>query len=164
MMVDLELTRSPRDRHLYELEGVGTLRLEGFASARATAEAGGHRWHIARRGLWRQLQATDAAGAEVGAFERRLMGGSVVRWHDRCYTLRRASVWRERYALADGDSEFALLDAKGWGKRPVKITVDHPAALDPGLLLFAAFVVRMLAGESGAGASAGVTAATAGSS
>ena len=165
-MVELELKRTRHDRDLYELENVGTLRLEGVVSTRATAEAGANRWRIARRGLWRQLQATDVAGTVVGAFERRLIGGSHVYWRDRRYTLRRASLWRGRYALADGDTdrEVALLDAKGWGKRPVKITVDHQPALDPGLLLFTAFVVHTLAADSSAGSSAAVIAATGGTS
>jgi hypothetical protein len=162
-MVDLELRRLPRDRGAYELEGVGVLRLGGLLSTRATAEAGGARWRIGRRGFWRELQATDDLGAVAGAFERRLLGGGTVRWHDRSYALRRASLWRERYALADGDREVALLDAKGWGRRPVRITVADPAAIDPGLLLFAAFIVDTLAGDAGAAASAGVIAATSGS-
>jgi hypothetical protein len=37
--------------------------------------------------------------------------------------------------LADGDREIALLDSKGWGRRPLTITVDEHTALDPGLLL-----------------------------
>jgi len=41
-MAEIELTRTPRARRLYALEGVGTLRLQGFASRRATAEAGCH--------------------------------------------------------------------------------------------------------------------------
>jgi len=66
--------------------------------------------------------------------------------------LRPASRWRERYALADGDRELAVLDGKGWGKRPVKITTEDPAAVEPGLLLFAVFVVRGLAEDAGAAA------------
>jgi hypothetical protein len=45
---------------------------------------------------------------------------------------------------------------KRWRRRPVKITADGPRALDAGLLLFAAFVVRGL-GED-ASAAAGATA------
>jgi hypothetical protein len=45
---------------------------------------------------------------------------------------------------------------KRWGRRPVKITVGGPSALDPGLLLFAAFVVRGL--REHASAAAGATA------
>jgi hypothetical protein len=51
---------------------------------------------------------------------------------------------------------LAVFEGKGWGRRPVKVTVDDPRALDPGLLLFAAFVVRGL-GED-ASAAAGATA------
>jgi hypothetical protein len=38
-MAEIELTRMPRARHLYALEGVGTLRLQGFASRRATGRS-----------------------------------------------------------------------------------------------------------------------------
>jgi hypothetical protein len=124
----------------------------------ATAEADGRRWEIARRGFWRQLQATDAAGTVVGAFERALLRSSTIRWHDRDYKLGRASVWRERYALSDGEREIAVLDGKGWGRRPVTIEVDEP--VEPGLLLFAAFVVRTLARESSDGSSGASVAAT----
>ena len=64
------------------------------------------------------------------------------------------SAWRERYALADGDAELALLDGKGWGRRPVAVEVDDSGTLDPGLMLFAAFVVRGLAEDAGAAAAA----------
>jgi hypothetical protein len=37
-----------------------------------------------------------------------------------------------------------VLDAKSRGERPVKITIDEPASVDPGLLLFAAFATRQL--------------------
>jgi hypothetical protein len=64
---------------------------------------------------------------------------------------------RERYALTDDEGELALIDARGWGKRPVGLTVVR--ALDPGLLLFVAFVSDTLAKEAsstaGGGASAG---------
>jgi hypothetical protein len=155
-MADLELKRTPGDRRRYALEGVGTLRLEGLASRTATAEAGGGSWRIARRRSWqRVIEATDAASAPVGEFEpRALRRGGTLRWAGRELTLRPASQWRERYALADGDRELVILDGKGWGRRPVKLTLDDPAAIDPGLLLFAAFVVRGLAEDSGAGTAA----------
>jgi hypothetical protein len=41
---------------------------------------------------------------------------------------------RDADALADGDKELAVLDGKGWGRRPVKVTLDDPAAVPPGLL------------------------------
>jgi hypothetical protein len=163
-MADLELKRTPGDRRLYALEGVGTLRLKGFASRTATAEADGSRWRIARRGFWqRVVQATDSAGAAVGEFEPgSLRRGGTLRWAGRELKLRPASHWRERYALTDGDRELAILDGKGWGRRPVKVTVDDLGAVEPGLLLFAAFVVRGLAED--AGAAAGTAASSSSSS
>jgi hypothetical protein len=59
-MTVLELTRTPGDRRLYALEGVGSLRLEGFASRAATVTSGGSSWRIARSGFWRRvIEATD---------------------------------------------------------------------------------------------------------
>jgi hypothetical protein len=43
-----------------------------------------------------------------------------------------------------------VLDGKGWGKRPVTLSVADPEAVDPGLLLFATFVVRGLAEDAAA--------------
>jgi hypothetical protein len=56
--------------------------------------------------------------------------------------------------LLDGDREVAVFDGKGWGRRPVKITVDDRTALNPGLLLFAACVVSGLAQDVSAAAGA----------
>ena len=163
-MTELELTRTSGNRRLYELEGVGTVQLEGLFSRRATAEANGTRWQFTRRGFWqRGVQASDVLGAAVGEFAPHgLRRGGALHWGGRELTLRPASSWRERYALADGEHELALLDGKGWGKRPVKVTVDEPGAVEPGLLLFAAFVVRGLAEDAGSTAAAGAGAATAG--
>ncbi len=159
-MAELELTRTQGDRRLYALEGVGTLRLEGLFSRAATAEAAGTSWKIARRGLWRRhIEATDGVGSAVGEFEpRELRRGGTLRWAGSEFAVRPASSWRDRYALADGDRELAILDGKGWGRRPVKITLDDPAKVDAGLLLFAAFVVRGLAEDAGAASAAGASA------
>ena len=126
----------------------------------ATAEAGAESWHITRRGFWRRtIQATDAADSVVGEFESRgLRRGCALRWAGRELVLRPASKWRERYALADGDRELAVFDGKGWGRRPVEVSVDDPATVEPGLLLFAAFVVRGLA-EDASSAAGGAAAA-----
>jgi hypothetical protein len=158
-MAELELVRMRGQGRLYAVAGVGTLRLEGFASRRALAEAEGESWRFGRRGFWqRVIEATDAGGGLVGEFEpQTLRRGGPLRWEGREHVLRPASAWRERYALADGDRELALFDGRGWGKRPVRITVEGSIA--PGLLLFAAFVVRGLA-EDAAGAAAGASAAT----
>jgi hypothetical protein len=42
-MGDLELTRAPRDRRLYVLADIGSVRLKGWASRAASAEADGRR-------------------------------------------------------------------------------------------------------------------------
>jgi hypothetical protein len=163
-MPDLELTRTPEDRRRYALEGVGTLRLEGLFARRATAVAGAASWSFDRVGFWqRSMEATDATGAVVGTFDARsIKRGGTVRWGGRELTLRPSSWWKERYALADGDREIAVLDGKGWGKRPVRVTLDDPAAVEPGLLPFAAFVVRGLAEDAGATAGAGASVAATG--
>lgn len=92
---------------------------------------------------------------EIEGFEQQLARrGGTLRWGQRELTLRPASVWRERYALADGDRELVLLDGTGWGRRPVRITIDDPRAIEPGLLLFAAFVVRGVAADAAAASGA----------
>lgn len=159
-MTELALTRSSGDRRRYELPGFGTLQLGGWASRWASAEAGDRRWGFARRGLLRaRIEATDPAGAVVGRFEgRSLKRGGALRWEEHEYVLKPDSKWTERYALFDAERRLALLEGKGWGKRPVGVDVDDIAATDPGLLLFAAFVVRALAEDATASASASASA------
>jgi hypothetical protein len=156
-MPEIELTRSRENRKLYVLDGIGTLLLRGWTSRGATAEAEGRSWEIERRGFFAPVtEATDASGTVVGEFRgRTLRRGGTVLWADRELKLRPASSWRSRYALAEGERELAVLDAKGWGKRPVAIAVDDPRAIDPALLLFAAFVVRGLAEDSSSASAAG---------
>ena len=161
-VTELELTRVPGDRRLYSLAGAGTLRLEGFLGRSAIAQSDGRTWKIARRGFWqREVVATDETGAVCGTFDpRSIRRGGMLRFGDRELTLNPASSWRERYELAEDGRQLALLDGKGWGKRPVRLTIEDGEQLDPGLALFATFVVRGLAedasGASGAGASAAV--------
>lgn len=165
-MTELELERAPGDRRLYVLRGVGSIRFGGLFSRGATAETNGERWHFSRRGLFgRSAEAVDETVATVGRFEpRSIRRGGEITWGGRELTLRPASSWRERYALADGETELALLDGKGWGRRPVAISVEDSAQIEPGLLLFAAFVVRGLAEDAGAvAATTASTAATSGS-
>jgi hypothetical protein len=161
-MNELELTRSPDDRRLYVLEGVGTLRLGGPFSRSAVAQAGGESRHVARCGFWRRaIQATDSSGSLAGEFvPRDLRRGGELCWAGRELTLRPASSWRERYALADGDRELVILDGKGWGRRPVAVKILYRYGIEPGPLLFAAFVVRQLAVNAANASSAATTAAT----
>jgi hypothetical protein len=150
-MADLELKRTPDDRRTYDLEGVGTLRLEGWKGPRATADTGVRSWQFAGRGLWKRgIDATDAFGGTAGSFEhRRRRRGGTLRWGDDDFELRQASLWHDRYALVEGERELVVLDGKDWSKRPVRVTVEDPEEIDPGLLLFAAFAVRRLAQDVG---------------
>jgi len=103
-MVDLELPRTPEDRRLYSLEGVGTVRQDGLFSRSVTAEAGGRSWRFTRRGFWqRAMEATDAAGTIVGEFEpRSIRRGGRLAWSGRELTLQPVSPLRERYVLNEG--------------------------------------------------------------
>jgi hypothetical protein len=143
----LQLTPIPGDRRLYALDGVGTLRLTGGGSLTATAEAGALAWKMTYRGLLALIiEAADAAGAIAGEFRGRpLHRSGLLRWCDRELTVRPDSVWRERYVLAEDDRRLATIEAKGWGRQPVNLRVDGEAGFEPGLLLFAVFVVGTIA-------------------
>ena len=165
-VTDLELTRASDDRRLYSLGDVGALRLEGAFSRSATATAGGSSWTFARRGFWqRDLQATDAAGTVVGEFvPRTLRRGGTISWAGEEFILHPAGPLRERYVLATDERDLALIDGKSWGRRPVKVSLTEHNAPAPGLLLFAAFVVRQLAVNAANAAAGGGTAAVSSSS
>ena len=77
---------------------------------------------------------------------------------DRELQITPASRWKERYALKDGERELAVLEGRSWGKRPVRVAVDDPSAVDPLLLLFAAFVARRLAEDAASAATSASTA------
>jgi hypothetical protein len=152
-MSELELTRTPGDRRRYLLDGVGTLRLEGHFSRGATAEAATGTWRFSRRGFWqRGMEATTPAGDVAGEFAPRgFRRGDALRWGDRELTLQPISALRERYLLAEGGRELGRIDGRSWGRRPVTVTLAEPASIEPGLLLFACFVVRQLADDSSSG-------------
>ena len=162
-MAEFELTRSKEDRRLYELGALGSLRLEGVFARRATATSAGATWRIGRSGLFGQkIYALGTGDVVVGEFDpRAIRRGGELRWKGQSFELRPASAWRERYALAVGDSEFALFEGKGWGSRPVKVEITRPEAVEPGLMLFAAFVVRSLAEDAGSAAGGSVAATSA---
>lgn len=143
--MDLELTRSPKDRKLYALKGVGQLRLEGLFASRATAEVPDGRWKFDRRGMRGPLRAFDPSGTFTGRFEPRLFGGGTLMWRRHDMAVRRASSENDRYALADGDRELALFDAYSRSKESTRISLERLEDVEPALLLFAAWVVRMLA-------------------
>jgi hypothetical protein len=136
-MGELELTRAPGDRRLYVLANIGTVRLpEGWRSTGGRVEGNGRTWEIARG------QAIDETGTLVGSFQAHTFRrGGTLRWIDRELQLRRVRSWRRRFALADGEQELAVFERREWVRRRLKITVDTPVALDPGLMLFAAYLV-----------------------
>jgi hypothetical protein len=154
-VADLELTRDPEDRRRFVLEGVGSLRLEGWGRRRATLDAAGRSWQAAPTGFWkRRIEATDAAGSPVADFEpRSVRRGGTLRVGARELQIAPASRWKERYALKDGERELAVLEARTWGRRPVRVAVADPSAVDPLVLLFAAFVARRLAEDNAAATS-----------
>jgi len=76
-----------------------------------------------------------------------LRGGGALRWQDREYALRPTGFTRLRYELVLEERKLAVVDPKGWGTRPVKLQVAGVDAVEPGLLLFAAFVAHVLAGD-----------------
>ena len=155
-MAELALTRSSGDKRRFELEGFGTLRLGGWASRWATAQAGARKWGLARRGILspssRPPSPTAPWSGSSRAARSSAAAGCAGRTHE--YTLEPDSRWKEHYALVDGERRLAMLEGKGWGKRPVRVEIADDERIDPGLLLFAAFVVRALAEDASAAGTA----------
>lgn len=158
-MTQLQLTRTRGDRRLFELRDVGTLRMTGLLGrSSAIAEAGGRAWQLTWRGFLRPVvRATDAAGGVVGEYEvRRLFQpGGMLRWGERRLELRRDSDSRGRYVMVDGGRDLATIDGRSRGASPLTMTVGEPDAIDPGLLLFVAFLVRALAQDKDASLTTG---------
>jgi hypothetical protein len=163
-MPDLELIRTREDARLYALPGVGNLRVGGWLTRRVEASTGGESYTFDKRGFFSPyFTATDAAtGAVVGELHpRAIRRGGTVRWRGGDWELKPAAAFRERYALsAPGFTrEVATVEGRGWGRRPVKVATDDAVAIDPGLLLFVVFAVRILAEDASSVASS--TASTA---
>jgi hypothetical protein len=165
-MPELELIRSRDDHKLYVLPGVGNLRVGGWLSGRrVAASTGGEAYVFDKRGLFSSVFTAIEAegGAAVAEFRPRSIrrGGRVV-WRGAEWDLRPAAMLKERYALTrpGQDHELATVEGHGWGKRPVTIATDDATAIDPGLLLFVVYAVRILAEDvNAAGGAAASTAA-----
>jgi hypothetical protein len=162
-MPDLELIRTREDRKLYALPGVGNLRVGGWLSRRVEASTGGEAYTFDKRGLLGSVfTAHDASGAQIAEFRPRTIkrGGTVV-WRGTEWQLRPAAAFKERYALTrpDDEQELATVEGRGWGGRPVRVSTADATAVDPGLLLFVVFAVRILAEDASSVASS--TASTA---
>jgi hypothetical protein len=142
----LELTRSPDDRRLYVLPGVGELRTGGLLSGgRVEATAGGRTYTFALRGRVRRVAiATDAFGEEVG----RQDGSLSIVWRGDRWDLKAYDAGFYYTLTRSGeDREVANLAPALWSRRPVPIVLDETARVDPGLVLFAMFLMRRIAEE-----------------
>jgi hypothetical protein len=152
-MANSALLRTTDGAGRYELLRVGTLRLETLGWEAAIATAGEARWRFERPGPWVRdtITATDNAGHVVGKSEgrpRTFGSGSALSWAGRALRLRTAlmlSASRSRYLLTEGERSVAVLvgDSRN-DLRPVTIEVIDAAAIEPGLLLFLAFLVDCL--------------------
>ena len=162
---ELKLTRTSNDRRLYTLEGIGTIRRDGgIFSNSFIAEAAGHSWRFAGRGLLqRVLEATAPDGTVVGRFvPKQIRRGGPFDWGARRLVLHPASLGREKYVLKDGDGDLVAVEGRAWGRHPVTVTLPQGDAFEPGLVLFAVFVVHRLAvdASSTAGSIAAITVST----
>ena len=136
----------------YALPGVGILRVEGGGWGRrpgwtgAIASAGSASWRFVGVGVM-DATATElvdkllmVTGNVIGEFQYR---GRALRWAGR--ELQFSSPFfslREHYVLADGERMLAQVEARiRRSHRPISIKVGSAAALEPGLLLFVAFLV-----------------------
>jgi|SRR3954452_12989295 hypothetical protein len=167
-MIELELTRAPKDRRVYELGSLGSLRLKGWLMRSATARTGS-RSFLFQRTSWftAAVDASEDQGRLVGTFRpSQFRRGGALHWHRAGYSLRPATLIRERYELVLDNREIAVIEARGWWgwgtRRPLKMRVMDDHALDPGLLLFVAFVVRTLADKASSDASAATSVAATG--
>lgn len=148
---DVQLTRSPDDKHRYSLAAHGVLsdvaagwgvygELSDLAGSwSATAESGDQRWHLTRE------DATDAAGTVVGSLESRFfsVSGPLV-WKGRELWLQvDDDSWLPggcpKAELADGDRELATFVGSRYRSAPLRVTV-RDESIDRGLLLFATFL------------------------
>jgi len=152
-MEEIELTRAADDGRTYHLGAIGSLRLNGWLMRSATACAGSDTFLLKR--TWSAVaEAKDADGRTVGTFQpRSIRRGGTLTWRGTGYTIRPAAPLRERYELIEGERQLGTIEARGWWgwgtRRPLIMTVPRHESLDPGLLLFVAYVVRTLADKSG---------------
>ena len=142
-MTQVELLQDPGDEDRWVLPGVGSFLRTGRVSRAATAEAGGRRWSIKRVGLVRAgFTASDETGAVVGEIRNRISGrNDRLRWAGRDLRLVDDGPRLWGYALYDGEHRLALMTPKRRGKRQLDVVIEDPS-VDPGLLLFQAFIVQ----------------------
>jgi hypothetical protein len=133
----LELTRSPDDRRLYTLPGIGELRTRRWPSRQVEATTSDGRSYVFTTRRW---TAVDAFGGEVA----RQHGSRGFLWRSVQWELRPTGDVSGAYALVrpGEEDELAIAMPVGWGRRPVPLVVDETARLDPGLVLYLLFAMR----------------------
>ncbi len=155
-MTELPLTRSTDDRRRFEIDGVGALRRFGLFARGAELRTVTGRTLRARPRGWpgRRSEATDEAGGVVGEFELawRMRRSGTLTWQGLPHQVTTESSWRNRYLLSRDDRPLLSVRCRGWGRTPATLTV-HDRSLDPGLVLFTAWLVQQFV-ESDAAAGA----------
>jgi hypothetical protein len=157
-MVEIEAAPLEGEPWTLAFDGIGTIRFEtwrvGFGrlsapvwgSSRAALEASGGTWQARVAGLLsRRIVATDTVGALAARFTPKLLsrGGNVEvgAW---TYTL---GATGRRYVLREREAELVTVCPSASSRRPLTVTLADPRAIDPLLVLFAAFVAHRLAAK-----------------
>lgn len=156
-VTELVLTREGADRTLFELPGVGLLRVGGyFGGAGATLTVDGVTWQCFRDAtLSMRFAAKDASGRIVGRFERSRFRASTgkLEWAGRSYGLPAAALWTPEFKLTKDGALLAELKARPSGATPVTVRLHAPET-PKAALLFAAYVAREI-GKGSGGSSSG---------
>lgn len=144
-MGDLALVRSADDRRRYDIDGVGSLRRVGLFSRTTLLfpDGGEPLTAQSRVSLSGAAEVVAPGGDVVGEFaEQALLGhGGDLTWRGRRLRLGSGTVLISRYVLRDGDTTLLEVQARGWGDRPVDVSLGEEA-VDPGLVLFALWLTQ----------------------
>jgi hypothetical protein len=155
MAVELELKRWFDDRRRFDLDGVGSIRRGGWWSRRAgLLPVQAPPLTAAPQGLMgRAAIVTTADGVTVGRFAQKgvLSHGGELVWRDRQLRVRSEALLTNRYSISDGDTALLEVRATGWGRTPARVSLSGEAA-DPGLVLFALWVVQDFIAQDSASA------------
>jgi hypothetical protein len=118
----------------------------------ATAQAGDDAWRFVRSGLLvPAVHATDSAGGAAGLFKRDAMGaGGSPDWAGRRLQLRwKFSLRITEWALLYGERSLATFQVREEAIDTLLVTLDDDGPyVPPGLLLFGAFVAKVLSDDA----------------
>lgn len=150
---ELVLLPLPGDRRTLAHPAIGSLRIEGLTRRRGIAVVGERRYTFECRWSSLRVEATDAHGDPVGSFVRNgsFSQNGTLRLGAATLTLqRRVGLLRVRYLVLDGTRRLAVLRNRVFGG--FYVACDDPSAVDPAVLLLAAFVAAQFGRRAGAGA------------